>query len=37
MALTDAAIRATKPDKKPFRIYDREGPFLVIAAFHLGL
>ena len=30
MALTDAAIRATKPAKKPFKIYDREGLFLLV-------
>jgi integrase len=30
MALTDAAIRATKPGKKPFKLYDREGLFLLV-------
>jgi Arm DNA-binding domain len=30
MALTDAAIRATKPAKKLFKMYDREGLFLPI-------
>lgn len=30
MALTNAAIRATKPAKKPFKMYDREGLFLVV-------
>src|ERR1700678_2039011 len=30
MALTDTAIRGTKPGKKPFKIYDREGLFLLI-------
>ena len=30
MALTDAAIRATKPAAKPFKIYDREGLFLLV-------
>jgi integrase len=30
MALTDAAIRATKPAKKPFKMYDREGLFLLV-------
>jgi len=30
MALTDAAIRATQPAKKPFKMYDREGLFLLI-------
>jgi Arm DNA-binding domain len=30
MALTDTAIRGTKPGKKPFKIYDREGLFLLV-------
>ena len=30
MALTDMAIRATKPAKKPFKMYDREGLFLLV-------
>jgi len=30
MALTDAAIRATKPAKKPFKIYDPEGLILLV-------
>ena len=30
MALTDAAIRATKPAEKPFKVYDREGLFLLV-------
>ena len=30
MALTDTAIRATKPTKKPFKMYDREGLFLLV-------
>ena len=30
MALTDAAIRATKPAKKPYKMYDREGLFLLV-------
>ncbi|MGD0941213.1 MAG: Arm DNA-binding domain-containing protein [Terracidiphilus sp.] len=30
MALTDTTIRATKPAKKPFKIYDREGLFLLV-------
>jgi len=30
MALTDAAIRARKPAKKPFKMYDQEGLFLLV-------
>jgi integrase len=30
MALTDAAIRARKPAKKPYKVYDREGLFLLV-------
>jgi integrase len=30
MALTDTAIRGTKPGKKPFKMYDREGLFLLV-------
>jgi hypothetical protein len=30
LALTDAAIRATKPSKKPFKMYDREDLFILI-------
>jgi integrase len=30
MALTDTAIRATKPARKPYKMYDREGLFLRI-------
>jgi hypothetical protein len=30
MALSDAAIRATKPATKPFKKYDREGLFLLV-------
>jgi integrase len=30
MALTDAAIRGTKPGLKPFKMYDRDGLFLLI-------
>jgi hypothetical protein len=25
MALTDTAIRATKPGRRPFKLYDRDG------------
>src|ERR1700737_718373 len=30
MALTDTAIRGTKPGQKPFKVYDRDGLFLLI-------
>ncbi len=30
MALTDTAIRGAKPDTKPFKMYDREGLFLLV-------
>jgi hypothetical protein len=30
MALTDTAIRGAKPGTKPFKLYDREGLFLLI-------
>src|SRR6202041_342590 len=30
MALTDTAIRGTKPGLKPFKLYDRDGLFLLI-------
>jgi integrase len=30
MALTDTAIRGTKPGEKPFKLYDREGLFLLV-------
>jgi integrase len=30
MALTDTAIRGVKPGPKPFKVYDREGLFLLI-------
>jgi len=30
MALTDTAIRGAKPGAKPFKIYDREGLFLLV-------
>jgi integrase len=30
MALTDTAIRGTKPGQKPFKIYDRDGLFLLV-------
>jgi Arm domain-containing DNA-binding protein len=30
MALTDTAIRGTKPSKRPYKIYDRDGLFLLI-------
>jgi hypothetical protein len=30
MALTDTAIRATKPGKKSFKVYDRDGLFLLV-------
>jgi integrase len=30
MALTDTAIRATKPSKRPYKAYDRDGLFLLI-------
>jgi integrase len=30
MALTDTAVRGTKPNKKPFKMYDREGLFLLV-------
>ena len=30
MALTDTAIRGTKPGQKPFKLYDREGLFLLV-------
>jgi len=30
MALTDTAIRGTKPRQKPFKVYDRDGLFLLV-------
>ena len=30
MALTDTAIRATKPSERPYKVYDRDGLFLLI-------
>jgi hypothetical protein len=30
MALTDTAIRGTKPSKRPYKVYDRDGLFLLI-------
>ncbi|MFZ1084183.1 MAG: Arm DNA-binding domain-containing protein [Terracidiphilus sp.] len=30
MALTDAVIRATKLAEKPYKLYDREGLFLLV-------
>jgi integrase len=30
MALTDAAIRGTKPSKRPYKVYDRDGLFLLV-------
>jgi len=30
MALTDTAIRGTKPGQKPFKVYDRDGLFLLV-------
>jgi hypothetical protein len=30
MALTDIAIRGTKPGKRPYKVYDRNGLFLLI-------
>jgi integrase len=30
MALTDTAIRGTKPSKRPYKIYDRDGLFLLV-------
>ena len=30
MALADTAVRATKPNKKPFKTYDRKGLFLLV-------
>jgi hypothetical protein len=30
MALTDAAIRGTKPGRKPFKVCDRDGEFLLV-------
>src|ERR1700722_89299 len=30
MALTDTAIRATTPGKRPYKVYDRDGLFLLI-------
>ena len=30
MALSDTAIRATKPGKRPYKVYDRDGLFLLI-------
>ena len=30
MALTDTAIRVTKPGHKPFKMYDRDGLFLLV-------
>jgi hypothetical protein len=30
MALTDAAIRSTKPKLKRFKMYDRNGLFLLV-------
>jgi hypothetical protein len=30
MALTDTAIRGTKPSKRPHKVYDRDDLFLLI-------
>jgi hypothetical protein len=30
LALTDIAIRGTKPRQKPFKMYDRDGLFLLV-------
>ena len=30
MALTDTAVRGTKPGRKPFKVYDRDGLFLLV-------
>src|ERR1700744_2081674 len=30
MALTDIEIRGTKPGQKPFKLYDRDGLFLLV-------
>jgi hypothetical protein len=30
MALTDVAIRGTKPSKRPYKVYDCDGLFLLI-------
>jgi hypothetical protein len=30
MALTDSAIRGAKPAQKPFKLYDRDGLFLLV-------
>ena len=30
MALMATAVRATKPNKKPFKSYDRKGLFLLV-------
>jgi hypothetical protein len=30
MALTDTAIRLTKPGDKPFKLYDRDGLLLLV-------
>jgi integrase len=30
MALTDTAIRGTKPGREPFKVYDRDGLFLLV-------
>lgn len=30
MALTDTAIRGSKPGKKPYKLYDRDGLFLLV-------
>src|SRR5579883_2467067 len=30
MALTDTAVRNAKPESKPFKIYDRDGLFLLV-------
>jgi hypothetical protein len=30
MALTDTAIRRTKPDNRPYKLYDRDGLFLLV-------
>jgi Arm DNA-binding domain len=30
MALTDTAVRGMKPARKPFKVYDRHGLFLLV-------
>ncbi len=30
MSLSDTAIRALKPSTKPYKMYDREGLFLLV-------